>query len=150
MTSLYGKACRRGFSLVEILIVVAIIGVLMTVVSFSVNSALQKARIARAQTEVRELATAFKAYYAAYDTWPAGYKPETADGLGEIPVTVELIEGLNKDKLLIEIPPSRLTGGTYNDPWKMPYRVAFEFTESKRENEFNVTLFLPMFERRTP
>ena len=149
-TSLYGNACKRGFSLVEILVVVSIIGVLMTVVSFSVNGAIRRARISRAQAEVREMANSFKAFYTAYDDWPIGNPEDAAPGDNYKPVTRTLIEALNEKHLLLEVPPNRFVGGNYVDPWGKAYEISFDYVIDVRKNTFTVTLALPMFERRTP
>jgi len=49
---------NRGFTLIELLVVISIIGILSSIVLASLQSARQKARIARAQSDLNQLATA--------------------------------------------------------------------------------------------
>ncbi len=46
---------RRAFTLIELLVVIAIIGLLSSIVFASVNSAREKAKVAKAKAELREL-----------------------------------------------------------------------------------------------
>lgn len=52
---------KKGFTLVELLMVVAIIGLLSSVALTSLNSARNKAKIAKVQTEVNQIYKAFSA-----------------------------------------------------------------------------------------
>ena len=49
----------RGFTLIELLVVIAIIGLLASIILASLRSAINSSRVARAKTELQELATAF-------------------------------------------------------------------------------------------
>lgn len=54
---------NRGFTLIELLVVISIIGLLSSVVFSSVNSAREKARIARAQADLNQLQLAIEFLY---------------------------------------------------------------------------------------
>ena len=54
---------RRGSTLIELLVVIAIIGVLATIVLVSLNSARQKARDARRQSDMRQISLAMEMWY---------------------------------------------------------------------------------------
>lgn len=53
---------KKGFTLIELLVVIAIIGILSAVVLASLNSARNKAYLARSQGELREVAIALELY----------------------------------------------------------------------------------------
>jgi prepilin-type N-terminal cleavage/methylation domain-containing protein len=59
---MYIKKKGKGFTLIELLVVVAIIGVLATVVLASLGSAREKAKIAKSQSEMKQIAQAFQMY----------------------------------------------------------------------------------------
>ena len=54
---------KRGFTLIELLVVIAIIGVLSAVVLASLNSARDKAKVAKAVAEVRQFNTVVTRYF---------------------------------------------------------------------------------------
>ena len=60
----------RGFTLVELLIVVAIIGLLAAIAVPALNAALQRARQKRTMVELRALATAVSSYATDYPFMP--------------------------------------------------------------------------------
>jgi type IV pilus assembly protein PilA len=72
---------ESGFSLVELMVVVAIIGILASLAIPSVGKYMAKARQSEAKTQLSSLYTAEKAFYAEYTAYhgmfgAVGYSPE--------------------------------------------------------------------------
>lgn len=75
------RKSQAGFSLVELMVVVAIIGVLASIAVPSINKYISKARQTEAKTQLSALYTSEKAFYAEYTTYDprflaVGYSPE--------------------------------------------------------------------------
>lgn len=75
------KNSQAGFSLVELMVVVAIIGILASLAIPSVGKYMAKARQSEAKTQLASLYTAEKAFYAEYTAYDSrfgaiGYSPE--------------------------------------------------------------------------
>jgi type IV pilus assembly protein PilA len=75
------KKSQAGFSLVELMVVVAIIGVLASIAVPSINKYLAKARQTEAKTSLSSLYTSEKAFFAEYTAYhgmfgAVGYAPE--------------------------------------------------------------------------
>jgi type IV pilus assembly protein PilA len=65
---------QTGFSLVELMVVVAIIGILATVAVPQVNKFMAKARQAEAKTTLAGIFTAEKAFYTEYNTYHTDFR----------------------------------------------------------------------------
>jgi len=61
---------EKGFTLIEVLMVVAIIGILATIVLVSLNTARSKARDVRRISDLRQLALALEMSYDDNSTYP--------------------------------------------------------------------------------
>lgn len=78
---LKSRKSQAGFSLVELMVVVAIIGVLASIAVPSINKYLAKARQTEAKTQLSALYTSEKAFFAEYTAYDVrfaavGYSPE--------------------------------------------------------------------------
>ena len=63
---------KRGFTLIELLVVIAIIGLLSSVVLASLNTAREKAKVANAVAQLRELRTVVAMYLIDTSEYPPG------------------------------------------------------------------------------
>ncbi len=61
---------KKGFTLIEILIVVAIIGLLSSVVLIGLGSFRARGRDAKRIADIREVQNSLELYYAKYNTYP--------------------------------------------------------------------------------
>lgn len=60
----------KGFTLIEILVVIAIIGILSSVVMSALNDARTKARDGRRARDIRQIMVALELYYDKYERYP--------------------------------------------------------------------------------
>ena len=75
----FQKLSQKGFTLLEVLVVVAIIGTLAGIVMISVNRARLKARDAKRLSDMEQIQTALEMYYNKYGQYPDG----ACDPLGD-------------------------------------------------------------------
>ena len=68
---------KHGLTLIEMLIVIAILGILMGLLIPAFGPVIRKAKIKRSEGDAQALGQAFVRYYHAYDRWPVTTYPET-------------------------------------------------------------------------
>jgi type IV pilus assembly protein PilA len=68
---------QAGFSLVELMVVVAIIGILASLAIPSVGKYMAKARQSEAKTQLASLYTAEKAFFAEYTVYDSRFGAKT-------------------------------------------------------------------------
>jgi len=90
---------EEGFSLVELLVVITIIGILATTVTIKVIGALGQAKVTKAKAEIAKMKDAVNIFYIV-----AGKMPETLEELGEP------LKGYEEGILKVE-----------KDPWNNEY-----------------------------
>ena len=93
---------RRGFTIVELLVVVAIIGVLLGIVSMAARGALRNGRTKRADAMARVLQQSIAAYYAKAGQWPKTIENKIAT-LGNTDDSTYTFTGSEADEIFYEI-----------------------------------------------
>jgi type II secretion system protein G len=96
---------ERGFTLVELLVVVAIIGLLSSVVLASVNSMRMKSRDAQRISEIKEVQKALEFYYDDHGHYPPGPSHAVCSATARLQVLVD--EGY-----LVSVPRDPLGGAS--------------------------------------
>lgn len=104
------RSAEQGFTLVELLVVIVIIGLLATIVAINVIPAGNKARVEKAKADIATLEQALEQYRLDNLTYPS-----TGDGLNAL---ISVPAGLAQ--------PDRYRQGGYikklpDDPWGRPY-----------------------------
>ena len=69
------QSSEKSFTLIELLVVIAIIGILSGIVLVSLGRAREKARIAKAQTEIRQIYNTITMLELDTGFWPAHQQP---------------------------------------------------------------------------
>ena len=74
------KSKRRGFTIVELLMVIGIIAVLMGIVTTAASESIRASRTRRAEAICALVQAGFSNYYAQYDKWPGTIGDRIANG----------------------------------------------------------------------
>jgi general secretion pathway protein G len=104
------RKTQAGFTLIEIMVVILILGLLATIVVQSLRGATDKAKHTKAQADLHELQTALDRYYL-----DSGFYPTTDQGLAA------LVSAPSSGRV-----PTNYEDGGYiqripNDPWGSAY-----------------------------
>ncbi len=98
----------RGFTLIELMIVVAIIGILASIAVPLYANIVARARIAKAQADIRSLVTAVSMYQSHMSVYPAALTTLTAVATSPSNITAGPFMGS------IPSPPSSAWGAAYS------------------------------------
>ena len=130
------KSTERGFTLVEMLVVVSILGMLIAAFTTSVTAAQRRSKIAKAESEVKVVSQAILAYEQFGKDMPS-CKDADAD---ENSLGFLIGEGGSAD-----------SGGKMLDPWNTPYKISIKAGETlklaKTMSNVKTGYFLPNFYR---
>jgi len=112
--TLQSKRCRpyrhgeRGFTLVEILVVITIIGIIMALVGPRVLNYLAESKVKAAKIQIESLSSALDLYYL-----DVGRYPSTSEGLAALARQPGGVQAWNG--------PYLRSGAVPNDPWGHSY-----------------------------
>lgn len=132
------KCQGKNFTLIEMLIVIAIIGILVSLLMPVVDNIRTKASETEAKSEIQSIKTAIKSYEMTYGVLPAD---------SENPDYSKLINSLQGDNArgIMFLDPQEGEKGTFVDPWEKNYQV---YLDADYNNEVSVnsdTLFGTVF-----
>lgn len=142
---LQNRQTSRGFTLVELLVVISIIAMLAAILLPAINAAMRHADKAKARMEIKNIESAWKAYFAEYARWPKGLvsgmdtlpNNQIEDSNTGIPMdanVVRLLRGENINNMnpkkitFLEITDAPLMyNGQFVDPWENPYKYMLDY-----------------------
>ena len=94
---------RSGFTIVEMLMVVAVLGVLIGIVTTAAGSAVRNARVKRAAAMRTVLQAGLATYYAQKGEWPGQLKKWCDDGPDNSKLRVDFLSDEQADKVFQEL-----------------------------------------------
>jgi prepilin-type N-terminal cleavage/methylation domain-containing protein len=124
----------RAFTLIELLIVIAIIGILMSLLFPAVSAAIDSARKAQAKNDVTQIATAVIAYETEYGRLPGTNETGaqiSSDVLGALMGSNTASAPNPRSIVFLEVNTAKkgksgVTNGVFVDPWGVGYKIAFD------------------------
>lgn len=117
-----------GFTLIEMLVVIAIILILAGLIMTAVSASVKKGRETRASVEARQIALAWESYLREYSTWPSGLGGtegsafDLFDNATNVLGGADVPAGANPKKIVFfERRDKPIT-----DPWQQSYRFMLD------------------------
>ena len=125
---------REGFTLVEMLVVVAIIAILASILVPTVGGGLKSAKKRRADVECQSIATAVQQFHSDFRYMPWGKyndkkkmgDDQWADSTEEQKDVMSFLQGSNVlGKAYLEVPEGK-GDGVFYDPWGQAYVIGMD------------------------
>jgi len=146
---------RRGFTLVELLVVVAMISVILGAISTSVTAAQNRARVQKATSDVKVISQAILAYenYERGNAFKLPTMEKVDADMGSIGFLIGQGETAQSGgKIPALLMASLQGGGKMRDPWGTPYKItiregAGRASGSTAGGSLQTGYFLPNFYR---
>lgn len=143
---------RPGFTLVELLVVIAIIAILAAMLMPAMNAVFRKAEVSQAQTDIRSIEAAVRAFYSDYGKFPHGNgnaNDYSYGGLGGYSLNSELMNVLRsvngpgnvnftnnyRRTVYLEVPQDSLSTNNFVDPWGQQYEITIDTGYDNRCND---------------
>ena len=144
------RSGQAGFTLVELLVVISIIGMLAGLMSVAIPKAMEAGKKAKVKGELTAIVAAVKAYKQEYGRWPGTNttSDQPFDG-NDSKYLLAALSGTNNT--LVENPKSvrflegAETDGTMKDPWKTQYYILVDTDDSNSMTYKNKTIGISVF-----
>ncbi|OVE76978.1 hypothetical protein BVX97_00150 [bacterium E08(2017)] len=143
---------KKGFTLLELLLVISIMILLMGMVGVSVGAAIERARISRARAESAELIRAWKQYYKTYGQWPDSF-PANVNGrpfnkeMDGPAMAILLAQDPNDNPQNIKFIDLASAPNGFEDPWGNLYMIYFTAMNTDDVEVFETSVSLPANKR---
>jgi prepilin-type N-terminal cleavage/methylation domain-containing protein len=117
------RSTRRAFTLVELMVVLGVVAMLIGSLTMSVSNAQQRAKVAKAESEVKIISQAILSYENYHNTLPTMIdRPADANSLGFLMGRGASADSGGKIPTLLM---AALAGdGKLTDPWNRPYKIS--------------------------
>lgn len=138
---------KRGFTLIELMVVIAMIAILMTAVGTSVGKTRERARIEKARSDVKVISQAILAW-ENYDRGGKSELEEMNDQEADSS-SLKFLLGQGEAARSGQIPGLLMAqlaaGGKMRDPWGTPYRIRIKEGAITRPDNLNLATcyFIP-------
>ncbi len=124
---------KNTFTMIEMLVVMAIIAVLMGILIPAVSKGMKKAKIQKSKTAIKTLYMAIKQYESTYGFLPfTGSNDDANLTSSQYDKLLETLAGLNDVNDLVDTNPRTIkflqldSDDTYNDSWNQQFRVSLD------------------------
>jgi len=130
------RSRQTGFTLVELLVVISIVGLLAGLMSVAIPKAMEGGKKAKAKGELNSIVAAVKAYKQEYGRWP-GSATATSDTTFQDANSRSLLSALGgainasvENPKAVRFLEGASTDGIMKDPWRTQYFVILDSDES--------------------
>jgi len=136
----------RAFTLIELLIVIAIIGILMSLLFPAVNAAIDTARRTQAKNDATQIATAVIAYETEYGRLPLPNKKEVDKDLLDILTGVAGNTNNPRQIVFMEVNQAKrgksgqISGTGFGDPWAILENDTGNFYKIEMDDNYDNTI----------
>ncbi len=144
---------RAGFTMVELLVVIVILGVLVAAFATSASGARETAMITRATAESRELGNAIRLFcMAQMDLEMNATDPISelglSDGVRDANSTLTSVltepSSRNGNTVYYSVSQSSLRNNRICDPWGEPYQIRVRRVAGEAQQDEDYTLIVPV------
>lgn len=145
---------KRGFTLIELMVVIAMIAIFMTAVGTSVGQTRERARIEKARSDVKVISQAI----LAWENYTRGGGKNELDEMNDEEAdssSLKFLLGQGESATSGQIPTLLMAqlaaGGKMRDPWGSPYHIRIKEGAIVRPDNLNLStcFFVPNFYRLT-
>ncbi len=127
------RQAKCAFTLIELLVVIGIMVLLAAILLPTVLRAIGQAEKVQANSDIKQIETAVKAFFNEYGRYPGQVKSEDFISSTDSRRTniIAVLRGLNDTEnprriQFLEVPAKSLDRNQFVDPWGNPYMIAYD------------------------